>query len=274
MTKSNVSPTQSLDRAIDLLARVVSRAQDGIALPELAAASGLSKPTAHRLLVGLRNAGLIDYYSTSRNFFPSFKLYRMGLAAGERFNLEEVAGESMDRLALETGDTVYLSVRSGHQAVCVARRIGPFPIKTLTLEVGDLRPLGLGAGSLALLSALSEDEREAILHRNQAELQINKAMSLDAIRCYCEQARSSGVAVNDGLMLPEMAAIAMLIRRPGGEVCGAISIAAIRSRMQLPRRNEVIERLATEIRYIENLLAKDARGEATDVSRKVETRHN
>ena len=45
-------------------------------------------------------------------------------------------------------------------AVCVAREIGDFPIRTLSLGVGDLRPLGVGSGSLALFAFLPDEQIE------------------------------------------------------------------------------------------------------------------
>lgn len=261
------SATQSLDRALRLLEHVVGHARAGIALPELAQLGSLSKPTAHRLMAGLRNAGLVDYNALTRHFAPSFKLYRMGLAASVRFNVVELAGPAMDRLAQETGDTVYLSVRSGDQAVCVARRVGGFPIKTLTLEVGDARPLGLGAGSIALLAALADEERDSVLARNEAQLVQHAHFTLPAVRGYCAKVRRDGYAINDGLMLPEMAAVAMAIRDGHGSVCGAVSVAAIRSRLQSPRRDKVIQLLKAEVARIETLLVSPEAGKVVRRSR-------
>ena len=72
----------------------------------------------------------------------------------------------MARIAEATGDTVFLTQRSGLDAVCVDRQEGTFPIKTFTLEIGMRRPLGVGTGSLAILSALSEEEIQAIVNSN------------------------------------------------------------------------------------------------------------
>lgn len=247
------SATQSLDRALRLLDHVVASARKGCTLAALVDASTLSKPTVHRLMQGLRAASLVDYDAATRCFAPSFKLYRMGLAAGVRFDIVELAAPSMGRLAEETGDTVYLSIRSGDQALCVARRVGSFPIKTLTLEVGDTRPLGLGAGSIALLSALDDADREAVLDRNRTQLEPHANFSLDEVRGYCRKARATGWSVNDGLMLPEMAAIGMLAGDGRAGPVAALSIAAIRSRMQNPRRAEIVRLLQREVATIDAL---------------------
>ena len=54
MNMTAASTTQSLDRALNLLDHVVIHAKTGISLADLAERAHLSKPTAHRLLTGLR----------------------------------------------------------------------------------------------------------------------------------------------------------------------------------------------------------------------------
>ncbi len=256
-----VSPTQSLDRALHLLDHVVNHAKTGISLVALANSAGLSKPTAHRLLSGLRQGGLVNYNARTRLFFPAFKLYRMGLATGARFDIVQLAGSSMDRLAAETGDTIYLSVRSGDQALCAARRVGAFPIKTLTLEVGDARPLGLGAGSLALLASMPDAEVKSAIERNGAVLAQHANFAPARIWEHIELTRANGYALNDGLMMPEMGAIGVAIRDPQGVATAALSIAGLRSRLQLPRRSSLLGQL---IREAENAEKAILSREATD----------
>jgi DNA-binding IclR family transcriptional regulator len=44
----------------------------------------------------------------------------------------------------------------------VARTVGDYPIRTLTLDRGDRRPLGVGAGALALYGAMPASTRAAV----------------------------------------------------------------------------------------------------------------
>jgi DNA-binding IclR family transcriptional regulator len=256
--ETSSSPTQSLDRAMDLLDVVVGHTGAGIALGALSAIVGLSKPTAHRLLSGLRNAGVIDYDTASRLFFPAFKLYSMGQAAAVRFDVIQAAHASLERLSEETGDTVYLSARSGDFAVCVARRTGSFPIKTLTLDVGDVRPLGLGANGMVLLAALRDEDIERNLLRHRQAMRAWPKFDTDSLRRYLAITRSSGYAFSEGLVLPEMAALAVGIRGAGGSVDAAISVAAIVSRMQEPRRTSLVQQMQREVYTIESTIQERA----------------
>lgn len=250
-----VSPTQSLDRALALLEAVAAQPVAGSVLGDLAQEAGLQKTTAHRLLTGLRNAGLIDYDADRRRFHPGFKLYQLGQSAGARFNVIQIAAPSLKRLADATGDTVYLTIRNGDQLNCVARSVGDFPIKMLTLNVGDVRPLGLGSNGLVLLAALPEAQCEAIMLRHRQALARYPAFSADALPALLARTREMGYAFNEGLMLPEMSALAMGIRGPDGRMDASISVASITSRMQAPRRDSVLALLRQEIEAVEHLMA-------------------
>lgn len=247
------SPTQSLDRAIALLEEVVEQASNGASLSQLAEKTGLSKPTAHRLLSGLRNLGLVEY-DKARLFYPGVKLYRMGLASAVRFDIVQLAQPCMQRLAQETGDTVYLSLRSGNNALCVARQIGSFPIRTLTLEVGDYRPLGLGAGSLALLAALPDSEVEAAIASNREKLAAHAHFQPLSLRTLVRRTREQGYSLNEGLMLPEMAAVGYIVRDAASRPVAALSVASIKSRMDPDRRASIVALLAREARLLEQAL--------------------
>jgi DNA-binding IclR family transcriptional regulator len=250
MPTSGSSTTQSLDRALNLLDLVVAASDTGATLATLCGQSGLSKPTVHRLMTGLRNAGIVDYNPAQRIFLPSFKLYQMGIKIAPRFDLVHQLGPTMDRLCAATGDTVYLSVRSGDHAICVARRVGSYPIQTLTLNVGDSRPLGLGAGSLALLATLPDSECRLTVARNEPLLAGRQNYSTEKLLGYVNQTRLNGYATNEGLMLPEMAAVGVALQGTSDFVSAAISIATIRSRMPASRIADVAAMIKREIALI------------------------
>src|SRR6185436_15021685 len=113
-----------------------------------------------------------------------------------------------------TADTVYLSVRLGDVAICLDRVEGAYPIRTLTLKVGDRRPLGIGAGSLALLAFLPLDEVRRLVAASAkalAEFGFDPAKLLTVV----QTARRLGYAYNDGRLIPGMNAVGVPVRGHG-----------------------------------------------------------
>src|SRR5262249_36878415 len=146
-----------------VLKALAANSAEGLRLTDVVNATSLGKATVHRVLSGLVAHGLVDQDKATGRFFLSLKLIGWAMAAGDRFGLARLAAPALAPLPKRTEDTIYLSLRSGDEAICIERREGPFPIKTLTLRVGDRRPLGVGAGSLAMLAFLPDEEVEQVI---------------------------------------------------------------------------------------------------------------
>lgn len=76
--------TQSLERAIALLRAVAASGVDGARLADLMTGVGLSKATAHRLLMALSREGLIEQDSRSRRYHLGPDLDALGQLAAAR----------------------------------------------------------------------------------------------------------------------------------------------------------------------------------------------
>ncbi|HZQ61201.1 MAG TPA: helix-turn-helix domain-containing protein, partial [Casimicrobiaceae bacterium] len=146
--------TQSIQRAAMLVRVIASRSRTGMRLSEVVQHAHLERSTARRILKCLAAEGLVTQDAASRRYFLGPLVFELGLAAAPRFNLVDTCRPSLQRIAEKTGDTVFLTVRSGYDSVCLDRREGSFPIKALMMEPGTRRPLGAGAGGLALLMLL------------------------------------------------------------------------------------------------------------------------
>jgi DNA-binding IclR family transcriptional regulator len=145
-------------------------------------------------------------------------------------------------LAEKTGDTAYLFLRIGLDVLCVERCIGNFAIKALAVDVGDWRPMGLGAGGLAALAGLQDKERENVmklllLHRPEV-----KELGRDWLeeQVNLTQANAYSVAQYTGLV-NGVTGIAAPIMWAGGISFGALSVAAIDERLPESRREEIAE---------------------------------
>ena len=138
-----VAGTQSIQRAIDILHEVASCIDThGLRLGELCARTGLSRPTLYRILACLEENRMLDRGATSRSYRLGPAVFHLGLAATQHHRLGDTCAFALDGLAANTGDTVFLTIRSGNDSVTIDRRVGTFPIQALSLNVGARRPLG------------------------------------------------------------------------------------------------------------------------------------
>ncbi len=229
--------TQSIERVVGMLRVVASRGRSGMRLAEIVAASGLPTSTCFRMLQRLEIEQLVERSPITRRYFLGPLLHELGLLARPRYQLAQRCEPTLAELAEQTGDTIYLSERRGLEAVCSARALGDYPIKALTLDVGIRRPLGIGAGGLAILCALSEAEADEVIEANAQRY--SKLSSLDAtrVRAAVREGRERGYAFLDGAAVPGTAAIGVAF--PAEDPIAAISVAAVSARLDETRRQSV-----------------------------------
>jgi len=247
------SAVKTIDRAALVLRCLAEGGSEGSRLSDVAARSGLGKATVHRLLTALVQVGFVDRSEAGKLYRLGYALFALGTTA-RRFEVVELARPALLRLAAETEDTVFLSIRDGDEALCADRCTGAYPIKTLTLNLGDRRPLGVGAGSLALLAFQDDPEVERVLAANAAARAAYPAFGPEALQGLIAQARRQGYAFNDGRIVGAMMALGVPVFGPDGRVAAALSIAAIRERMRAPRIRELAALLQREAQALGRLL--------------------
>jgi DNA-binding IclR family transcriptional regulator len=87
----------------------------------------------------------------------------MGSVAAARFPVEDLARPSLRRLAEETGESAFFSIRRGAETVCLLREEGSFPVRSFVLHEGVRFPLGVASAGTAIMAFLPEAEQEQIL---------------------------------------------------------------------------------------------------------------
>ena len=233
---------QLVGRMALILEAVGASGPSGANLSAVVRATGLGKTTVHRLLVGLAEVGYVSHDALSQLYTVGPAILRLAGSVRER-DLAVIAAPFLRSLARETQDTVFLSVRDGSEAVCVAREVGRFPIRTLTLDPGDRRPLGVGAGSAALLAAVDEQELDTLLADIEPRLAAYSGFDAAHLRTERKATTRRGHSLNADGVVEGMSAVGVVVRDETGAPVGAISVAAITTRMKPARRKDIVGHL-------------------------------
>ena len=257
VSENRLTGTQSIERALTLLREIAAHNRGGSRLLDLATRTGLQRPTVHRMLKCLAGENMVQQDGDTHRYFLGSMVFELGLTATPRFNLREVCHPALARIADATGDTVFLTQRSGLDAVCLDRREGAFPIKTFTLEVGMRRPLGVGTGSLAILSALPEEEIQKVVGANNGRLP-EYGLNGGALLGQVKRAQKLGYAMREMPGLAGVRSVGQALRNHGGIPFAALSVSTITSRMSEKRAVEIATLLKTETRQIERQITTGA----------------
>jgi len=123
---------------------------------------------------------------------------------------------------------------------------GKFPIRTLIVNVGARRPLGIGAGSLALIAFLPRGDFERIVAANATRYPQYKNLTHQDVREMADRFRPLGYTISEGLFHDGVISIGIPLYGEAGSVVAAVTVSAISQRMGQERR-EAIVRLVREI---------------------------
>jgi DNA-binding IclR family transcriptional regulator len=201
-------------------------------LIDLHKGADLTRPTTHRILQALVAEGLVRQDEKNRRYYLGSLVYEMGVAAAPPLDLRDICQPMLQRVAQETGDTVFLTIRSGLDGVCIARAEGAFPIKAFVLDLGRRRPLNIGGGALAILSALPNDEIERIWLANKNRIQQNYPnFSLQKMWKQIDSSRVDGYLINEVVEVAGIRSMAVPIIGTVNRPIGALSISALTERL-------------------------------------------
>ncbi len=125
-------------------------------LEAIAAASKLPRSTAHRILSALVARRYLRH-DPGDGYRLGPVLIELGFAAQSQLQVAVVARPHMERLALESSETVHLGVRDGTSVVYIAKVPGTRGL-TMASTVGSRAPLQTTALGKALVAGLPERE--------------------------------------------------------------------------------------------------------------------
>jgi len=252
--KSGASLNSSLVKAIHILKGLASSHEDGVRLIDLARDLELSQPSTHRLLKTLIAENLVEQLPDKKAYRLSLEFFAMAAQARQRDGILSIARPSLLRLSTTFNDTVFLLVRSNFDAVCLDRVEGPFPIRSYTGDIGGKVPLGIGQGSLAILSFLPEEEREAIIRFNMPRILDKATLDEVDLRIMIAEVRETGASTYNFNMIDGMSGLGVPVLNRNGEAVAALSIGTLASRLTEKRQHTITELLQREAATISEKL--------------------
>ncbi len=241
---------QSVVRTAALLRILASNNDKGLRLKDVADIAGLEQPTAHRIVSALNAVGMVVRHPKTRRYHLGPLIQELYTTAYLSFSIQEAVLPALKRVAAELGDTVYLSLRNGLDSVCVERVEGSHPIRTCTVNIGMRRPLGVGAGSIALVSGFGQMEQKSILGQNE-DRYIEYKTNIEDVRARCEKAAEIGYDFGTVLGNVKIKAVGFCIRGYSGRPLGGISVTAVEDRFDKEHLTKTISMLREEIGALE-----------------------
>ncbi len=212
---------ESLARGLDVL-RAFDTYHRALSLAEVAAATGLARPTARRLLLTLEELGYVRSLDGTFELTP--RVITLGTAYVASLGLWDVARPHLESLVRQTGESSSMAQLDGSDIVYVARVSVP-KIIALRVDIGTLFPAPQTSQGKVLLAALSAGELDAVLKipsRSGLPRYIGKPRA--ALDDELTQVRARGWALADEELAPGVRSIAVPVRDGTGTVRAAMNV--------------------------------------------------
>jgi IclR family transcriptional regulator, pca regulon regulatory protein len=212
---------EALARGLDVLA-CFDADHRCMSLTEVAAAAGLARPTARRLLLTLEELGFVR--SSGGSFALTPKVLTLGMAYVGSLGLWDIARPHLEELVAATGESSSMAQLDGSDIVYVARVSVP-KIIALRVEIGTRFPAVQTSQGKVLLAALPPDELEATLAvPSRAGLPPYIGRPAGQLDRELTEVRARGWALADEELAPGVRSVAVPVRDGAGVVRAAMNV--------------------------------------------------
>lgn len=224
---------------------------------------GEPRSSVYRLLNTLDALGLVEPGDHRGTYRLGLKLFELGSTVLSRLDVRTASLGPMRRLNEETGETVFLCLRRGPEAVCIERMDGT-RAASMALKLGGSLPLHCGAAPVALLAAERRSEWDAYVQRGGLKnYRTGEPVAAEEVIAHLEETRRAGVAVSDEDLVGGFAALGAPIYDYRGEVAASLSIGAMRQIILVEEKEAIQERLLRTTGEISKSLGFEGRPEGT-----------
>jgi IclR family acetate operon transcriptional repressor len=240
----------AMGKAVSIL-EIVSAARQPMTMPEIVRATGLTKPTAHRITALLCDMGLLVRDPALGGLVAGRRLLGLALDALHGAGPRSVRHAILKSVSDETGETCNFGVLAGAEVVYVDRVEAKWPLG-LRFEAGSRVPAHCTAIGKLLLSRLPERERSGIVEALPLTRYTARTIT-DRGRLADELARMAptDISVDNGEFIDGVVCVAVPVIGTKGRVIGGVAVSAPEARISLdlalrfvPAMRTAAERLA------------------------------
>jgi DNA-binding IclR family transcriptional regulator len=234
---------QSMEVGMGLL-RVMVNGQRSMALKDIAAAADMPAPKAHRYLVSLIRAGLVEQDPmTSRYDLGPFAM-NIGLVAIDRMDRVRLGLQAIAALRDQINETTALAVWGDNGPVIVRWERPRRPITVNVVTGTTLDPLTSASGRV-FSAWLPEAVVSRLIRRRMREGQLPlELQSPEGVQAMLEKVRQDGFAsVSDYHLVPGVEALAAPVFNFRQEISLALLVVGVKGLFDMSAQGQVVRQL-------------------------------
>lgn len=235
MSRERPEVIEAVEKAFTLL-EAFSVAQTSMTITEASRLTGLTRPTARRLLLTLTHLGYAE--ADGRSFRLTARVLRLGYGYLSGLPFWDHAQEHLRELADAVNEACSAATLDRGEIVYVAR-IPPRRTMTITLSVGSRLPAYATSMGRVLLAGLPEAQLDEYFRETKLEHLTKKTVTDPArLREILKEVAAQGYAIVDGEREEGVRSAGAPVKDRFGRVIAAINISANAGRMPVDELRE------------------------------------
>ena len=189
---------------------------------EAAARTGLTRTAARRYLLSLVHFGYAD--TDGRQFWLSPRVLRLGQSYLGAARLPRLVQPFIQRISMQCGETVNVSVLDGHEVVYVARS-NPPRVVSIGYHAGARVPAHVVTPGVVMLGTLDDEPLDAWIAAHDFSVFTPQTVTdPDVFRQHARGARALGYWITEQQLDLGLCGIATALRDRKGECKGAVGM--------------------------------------------------
>jgi DNA-binding IclR family transcriptional regulator len=255
MSENDDEKSTAIQKAVRILEALV-KSDAPVSLAEIAEATELAKPSAHRILCQLEDLGFVLRDIEGKAFVPGGRWTRLAsdtlIAVGRQPAVKKVMRDLVDCLT----ETCNLAVLRGNEVLYIERVECEWPLR-LQLAAGSRVPIHCTASGKLFLAYMEPPRRKSFistLHLHPYTK--NTIVDADRLMKECDRIRREAISINREEQHLGLIGVAVPVLRFDGRIAAALAVHAPVFRMSVASARKAVPllvRAASTIAHVAGL---------------------
>ncbi|MCA1036648.1 MULTISPECIES: IclR family transcriptional regulator [Bacillus] len=245
--------SKTVNKALEILS-AFSLDTPAWGLRELSRHLNMSHTIVHRILSTFEEQGFIVNNPETHKYELGIKFIELGNVVEENIKISEMIQPIMKRLALETGESVVLTILDDSQGLFVKIVESEQSVR-FSESVGKRSPLYIGASHKVILAYLPVESQYEIIEKG-VKAGARQIGSRESFLHTMESIKEQGWFYTSGETFEEVAAIAVPLFDNKRQIIGSLSVAGPSYRLSEDKADSIFQIMREHVTNMESIFSK------------------
>jgi len=232
----------AMGKAFSILETLTGNSQP-LSMADLARETGMTKPTAHRIISVLAELGFVERDHGKRGYVEGSRLIQFALDTLKATAPRNMRHTVLRELSNETGETCNFGILAGAEVIYLDRVEAKWPLG-LRFEPGSQVPAHCSAIGKLLLSLEPPERRDELLRAMPLTRYTTRTItSIPALLDDLEHIQENEIGIDNQESIEGVVCVAVPVRAADGGVVGGLAMSAPEARVSMEEALKLIPQI-------------------------------